>query len=67
MKNNKVSIIFSFKYLDNTNKTLTIETPVKKFYEEYKFENLGLIKPNNGRGSLIIYLMDPDMLLFKYN
>ena len=53
-------------YLDNTIKTFTVGNPKKSFSEEYNFENLGLIKPNNERGKLIINIIDSDMLLFKY-
>jgi DnaJ-class molecular chaperone len=67
VKNNKATIKVLFRYLDNTNKTLTIDNPVKKIREEYIYENLGLIKPNDQRGVLIICLLDTDMLLFKYN
>jgi DnaJ-class molecular chaperone len=65
-ENGMPTIKLKFDYLDNTNKIFTIGKPKKSFSEEYKFEHLGLIKPNNHRGELIINIIDPDMLLFKY-
>jgi DnaJ-class molecular chaperone len=60
------TIKVQFNYLDDTIKIFTIGKPKKSFSEDYNYENLGLIKPNNERGKLIINVIDPDMLLFKF-
>jgi DnaJ-class molecular chaperone len=64
--NDLPTINIKFNYLDNTKKTLTINKPKKSLSEEYNFKNLGLLKPNNERGELLINIIDSDMLLFKY-
>ena len=61
------TIKVQFNYLDDTIKIFTIGKPKKSFSEEYNYEKLGLIKPNNERGKLIINIIDADMLLFKFS
>ena len=53
-----ISINYKCEYLDLKTYNFTITNIINQFMYEYKVENLGLLRPDNKRGSLLLQIID---------